>query len=306
MGYMHIDNLYKNQDVLQFREVYCLEKIHGTSAHITLRKDDVLFFAGGCSHESFVKLFDKAALAAKFLELFDPFKEVTIYGEGYGGKMQGMRETYGPDLKFVAFDVHIKDTLKGDDGIWLNVTNAEDVVKKCGLEFVHYVKVPVNPNLAEIDAERDADSVQAIRNGCGPGHRREGVVIRPLEEYIKNSGKRIIVKHKHDEFKETASARQVVDPSKAIVLREAEAIATEWVVHQRLLHVLDKMEQPVGIEKTGDVIKRMSEDIQREAEGEVVWSQAVDRAVGKATALLFKQYLKEEMYAQSKLSCATA
>ena len=34
MGYLHIENLYKNQTVLMFKELYALEKLHGTSAHI--------------------------------------------------------------------------------------------------------------------------------------------------------------------------------------------------------------------------------------------------------------------------------
>ena len=34
MGYRHIDNLYKNQDILLFRECFALEKIHGTSANV--------------------------------------------------------------------------------------------------------------------------------------------------------------------------------------------------------------------------------------------------------------------------------
>lgn len=33
MGYLHIDNLYKNRDILLFRECWALEKVHGTSAH---------------------------------------------------------------------------------------------------------------------------------------------------------------------------------------------------------------------------------------------------------------------------------
>lgn len=40
MGYMHIDNLYKNQDMLIFRECYALEKIHGTSAHVSWKDAD--------------------------------------------------------------------------------------------------------------------------------------------------------------------------------------------------------------------------------------------------------------------------
>jgi hypothetical protein len=30
MGYLHIDNLYKSQDILLFKRCYALEKIHGT------------------------------------------------------------------------------------------------------------------------------------------------------------------------------------------------------------------------------------------------------------------------------------
>ena len=37
MGYLHIDNLYKNQTVLAFRRCFALEKVHGTSAHIAWR-----------------------------------------------------------------------------------------------------------------------------------------------------------------------------------------------------------------------------------------------------------------------------
>ena len=45
MGYMHIDNLYKNQDVLMFREAYALEKIHGTSAHVAYGPGGLTFFS---------------------------------------------------------------------------------------------------------------------------------------------------------------------------------------------------------------------------------------------------------------------
>ena len=79
----------------------------------------------------------------------------TVFGEGYGGKEQGMRDTYGPDLKFIAFDVKIGNR-------WLSVTDAEDVVKKLGLEFVFYKKVSTYfteengvRKYVELDAERD-------------------------------------------------------------------------------------------------------------------------------------------------------
>ena len=81
MSYMHIDNLYKNKDILFFRECYAMEKIHGTSAHIKWKDDHLTFFSGGCEHLSFISLFDQYELEEKFIAFNRP--EVTIYGEAY-------------------------------------------------------------------------------------------------------------------------------------------------------------------------------------------------------------------------------
>ncbi len=45
MSYLHIDNLYRSQDILLFRECYALEKIHGTSAHVAYHNGEVKFFS---------------------------------------------------------------------------------------------------------------------------------------------------------------------------------------------------------------------------------------------------------------------
>ena len=281
MGYLHINNLYKEQDILTlFKECYALEKVHGTSAHIAYSKDrGVTFFSGGESHERFVSLFDKQTLLDKFTELFGG-DSVTVYGEAYGGKQQGMSHTYGQSLRFVAFDVKVNEA-------WLSVPNAHDVVTKLGLEFVHYNKVPCT--LEAVNAERDAPSVQAARNGIVGDKIREGVVLRPVVELTKNNGARLIAKHKRDEFMETSKPRQVDDPAKLAVLTEASLVAAEWCTPQRLLHVLDKLGNPTDLAKIPDVIKAMLEDVQRESQGEVVWSKDVDKAISKATASLFKQ-----------------
>jgi hypothetical protein len=290
MGYLHIDNLYKNQDILMFRECYAMEKIHGTSAHIKfhLSKDGthdpiLTFFSGGESHDRFVKLFDKD----KLLELLKDYEQdVEVYGEAYGGKQQGMSGTYGKDLKFIVFDVKVND-------MWLSVPNAHEMATHLGLEFVHYVKVATD--VAALDAERDADSTQAIRNGVGPGKMREGVVLRPLVELTKNNGGRIIVKHKRDEFRETAKPRELTDPTKLAVLSEAQAVADEWVTQMRLSHVLDKLGNPTDLTKTPDVIKAMIEDVKRESVGEVVWSKEVEKAVSKAAAAAFKTKVQKSL-----------
>ena len=135
MGYMHIENLYRLQTILLFKECYAMEKIHGTSANITWDKVGLAHHSGGEKHEKFVSLFDNSSIYAKFIDLGFKDRKVTIYGEAYGGKCQGMSETYGNALKFIAFDVCIDETN------WLNVPEAEAFCKSLGIEFVHYVKI---------------------------------------------------------------------------------------------------------------------------------------------------------------------
>lgn len=350
MGYLHIENLYrpKAQIILLFRECYALEKIHGTSAHITFKYNygpisldesynnpvgwETKFLSGGESHEKFVSLFNQETLLAAVKDLGIPIdKEITVYGEAYGGKCQGMSATYGKDLKFIVFDVQVGDN-------WLNVPDAEDVAKKLGLDFVFYKKCSLvkgsdlwtdpekaETNLDEIDAERDAPSVQAFRNGISTlvkgfdiaipftddinvtGHcyeygytiknlkPREGVVLRPLVEMTLNDGSRVIVKHKGDSFKETATPRPVVDPTKLKVLDEANAIANEWVTQTRLEHILQKLPTPHDMKLIPQLIQAMTEDVLREAEGEIVVSDAAKKAIGKKAVELFKAMLNSQI-----------
>lgn len=289
MAYMHIDNLYKNQDILQFKECYAMEKIHGTSAHIAFgigenfpSKNPIRFFSGGSKHETFVKIFDSKKLIEKFKAL--GVDKIVIYGEAYGGKCQGMRDTYGDTLKFVAFEVKIGTK-------WLAVPQAEEIVKSLGLEFIHYVKIPTT--LEALDKERDSESIQAIRNGIGKGKKREGIVLRPLTEVVKNNGTRIMAKHKRDDFRETKTARKVVDKDKLKILKKAREIAEEWVTPMRLNHVLDKIENS-SMTKMREIIGRMVEDVRREGEGEMVWNKIVQKAIGQKTAFMTKEYFKNK------------
>lgn len=287
MSYAHIDNLYKNQAILLFRECYATEKIHGTSAHVAWKDGKVTLFSGGESPERFAKLFAPDEMVSRFAAL--GHDEVTVYGEAYGGSCQGMSATYGKELRFVAFEVQVGET-------WLNVENAADVASKLGVEFVHYEKI--STDLAAIDAQRDADSVQAVRNGTGPGHKREGIVLRPLLEFRDHRGDRIIAKHKRDEFKETATPREV-DPAKAKALADAESIALEWVTDMRLTHVLDKIPTPHAPEQTGMVIKAMVEDVLREGAGEFVDTKDARKAIGSRAAAMFKKCLLSALRAAS-------
>lgn len=305
MSYLHICNLYKPeaQTIFLFREVYALEKIHGTSAHITFKTNpsnpsqwQVVFFSGGEKYNNFIALFDEH----KLMELFrahNPLadREYIIYGEAYGGNQQGMSDIYGTRSKFIAFDVLIGTT-------WLDVPNGQKFVESLGLEYVPWVKVPIvkaNGNVVEtdltfVDAERDAPSVQSVRNGITGPKPREGVVLRPLVECTRANGERIITKHKGDNFRETATPRKVVDPNQMQVLEDANAVAEEWVTPMRLEHVLDKLPGHC-MEKMRDIIVAMQEDVRREGKGEIVWSEGVAKSIGKKAVELYKNYLRSKV-----------
>ncbi len=285
MSYYHIPNLYKSQEIFLCKECYALEKVHGTSAHISYKDGRIGFFAGGSKHEEFIELFNKENLLNKFSSKDFGEKSVYIYGEAYGGKLQGMSKIYGNSLKFITFEVKIVK-------VWLNVPKAHHFVEEFGLEFVHYVKIPAT--LDAINEQRDADSVQALRNGMG-SHIREGVVLRPLEEMTLNNGERLIAKHKRDEFKETATKREI-NPDRLKILSLANDIAKEWATEERLNHIITSDNSiELDVTSIGKVIKLMIEDIKREGKEEIENTEAAEKEIGRQTALMFKAKLREEL-----------
>jgi RNA ligase. len=292
MGYQHIDNLYKNQTILADPECYALEKIHGTSAHIAFLLVngalEIKFFSGGEKHENFVKLFDAAKLCENFWKikglLGQAITSLTVYGEAYGGKCQGMSGTYGPALQFVAFEVRADDE-------WLNIPDAETIVYDLGLEFVNYARIKTD--MASIDAQRDAASVQSLRNGIIEPKIREGVVLFPLQQRLDHRGNRVVAKHKRDEFRETKTPRVVTEPSIEIV--NAQKAAHEFVTEMRLEHVLDKLPEHDITQMGNRIIPAMVEDVLREGAGEVVDCPALRKEIARRTAILYKARLQKNL-----------
>jgi hypothetical protein len=290
MSYLHIPNLYKSQEILLFKQCFAMEKIDGTSGHLCWsaaknenidRKGNLRFFSGGSDYERFVELFNAEELREKIEAKCVP-SPCYIYGEVYGGKMQGMKKVYGEKLKFVVFEVKLGDS-------WLSVPDAEDVSKSLGLEFVYYKLIPAT--IEAIDAERDALSEQAKRNMMGD-HPREGIVLRPLIEVTMNNGERIIVKHKTEACRETATSRPV-SPESIKILSDAKAIATEWVTRERLHHIFGHEKIECAVENISKIIPIMIEDILREGSGEIIDSPKARREIGRLTAFYIKEMQKE-------------
>jgi hypothetical protein len=286
MGYQDIKNLYRPeaQTIFLFREAVAMEKIHGTSSHVRWKDGRISFFSGGASHDAFVALFDVEKLTVIATE--KGLAEWVIYGEAYGGKMQGMSHTYGKELRFVAFDVKIHDN-------WIGSTaKAEQFALGFGLEFVPWAVGPAT--IEWLAGQRDLPSRMAVRRGIAEPRIAEGIVIRPVIELQYNDGGRVCAKYKRAEFSERGSkADTLADPAARQELNDAREVAEEWVTEERLNHILDcspltGLPIVLAIEHTGDVVKAMVADVYKEGSGEVPDTKAVRSAISKRAAGMYK------------------
>ena len=296
MGYLHINNLAKDDKVLLFKEVWATEKVHGTSAHVAWNPDQkqIVYFSGGASAENFRALFDEA-FEERFMKLVDQNGkgvEVVVYGEAYGGKMQGMRLTYGNELRFIAFEVRV-------GCYWLSFDKVREIAKDLGLEVVPGKVIPATEEA--LTEYRNSPSEVAVLRGCQDnadrfGNKpplREGIVIRPLVEMRTNDNSRVMAKFKNPCFSERESRKDADFPSerKQEILK-AEAAAKDFTTETRLEHVLDALglKEPT-LQDTPKVIKGMVEDILREGAGEVEDSKTLRREVGRISVGLFRKKL---------------
>lgn len=284
MGFAHIENLYKCQDILLFRECYALEKVHGESAWISLHREKGMeFFSGGASMVNFKAMFDEQKIKAHLESL--GCEKATVFGEVHGGEIMSASNTYGKKMAFTAFDLSI-------DNLFLAVPQMEELLVQFGFEVIPYKKIPTT--MEAIDAERDAPSIVSVRRGIAGPKPREGVVLRPLMELTKNNGERIICKHKIEKHSERMTPQKVEDPAKLKVLEEANAIAEEWVTPNRVEHVVSKLESTghlgrlLTVQDMANFISAMKEDVTREAKGEIVVTKEALNAIGKKAVELFK------------------
>lgn len=120
----------------------------------------------------------------RLAEIF-PDRTATLYGEGYGAKIQKGGGNYRTDQDFVLFDVKVGDW-------WLQRADVEDVAAKLGLDVV--------PVIGEGTLH---DAVAMAKDGIGStwgDFHAEGIVARPKVELKTRAGHRLIAKIKSRDF----------------------------------------------------------------------------------------------------------
>lgn len=162
------------------------EKVDGTNVRV-IYNNGALTFAGKTDnaqlHPGLLKKLQDIFDEAKFRKLFD--HDISLYGEGYGAKIQKGGGNYSSEQQFVLFDVKI-------DGIWLERHNVADIAYKLGIDIVPII------GSGNLDEMVDM-SINGFKSIWGD-FDAEGIVARPEVEMLTRRNDRIITKIKHKDF----------------------------------------------------------------------------------------------------------
>jgi hypothetical protein len=170
------------------------EKVDGTNIRIEFHNNG-LEFKGRTDNASIptplMAHLEKTFVLEDMLPHFDlgNSTEVTLYGEGYGPKIQN-GGLYRQDVSFVIFDVKI-------GYFWLTRPNVDDIARKLGID-----SVPV------LGTGTIHDAINIVKNGLESrwstktkGFEAEGIVARPVVPLFNRKGERIIAKIKARDFR---------------------------------------------------------------------------------------------------------
>lgn len=168
------------------------EKVDGTNIRIHWDSNEITF-AGRLPNSSIPaplqehldEIFGTEAMEQVFEQLF-ACKKVTLFGEGYGDKIQS-KAKYEVPASFILFDVYFEDT-----DVWAKRSVVEDIAMALG---VPVAPVVLEGTLGEGVAYVKSNPVSTLKNDY-----MEGVVARPMIELKDNNGNRIIAKIKARDF----------------------------------------------------------------------------------------------------------
>lgn len=183
------------------------EKIDGTNIRI-----EISFFIGPYGMEYNVEYNGRTSravipkhLLAKLKELFDDVNwteifsdarhedHITLYGEGYGHKIQSGSNYCGDEVNFILFDVKY-------NRLYLQRDSVFDIARKLNINVVPSIGIMTLPDAVKLVKE---GFFSVVANGHPKGNSHyiaEGLVLRPVCNLLTRTGDRIIVKVKHKDF----------------------------------------------------------------------------------------------------------
>ena len=177
----------------------CTEKIDGTNMRVELVKeaDGWKMAFGGRTDRAVIP----PLLLARMHELFDGVDwdevfpaintdvPVTIYGEGYGTKIQGCGSRYIPDgVDFILFDVKVGN-------LWLQRCACEDIAEEIHVSIVPFIDYMTIPDAIKFVRKGFTSTISADKTLPA-----EGLVLKAPGGILDRRGRRIITKIKTKDF----------------------------------------------------------------------------------------------------------
>lgn len=195
---------YPEFEVLKDLKWECTEKIDGTNIRIELTssgnpEDGIIMSFKGRTDKAIIPehlltklnwLFDREHLM-EALNITDETQDcnITLYGEGYGAKIQKGGNYISNDVNFILFDVKIGKW-------WLDRESIKDIANKLGINVVPLMGYMTIPEAIEYVKEGFKSTIAENKD-----YDAEGLVLKAPCGLLKRDGERLITKIKTVDFR---------------------------------------------------------------------------------------------------------
>lgn len=175
------------------------EKIDGSNMRVEIHIDENgnLFyeFAGRTSRAVIpTHLLEKMNMLFPQSKLYELFHDkvnshITLYGEGYGYKIQGGGNYIPDDVSFILFDVKV-------DNWWLNRDAVEEIANALNIDVV-----PIIGYMTIAEACQYVDKGFKSTIAFNKDYDAEGLVLKSPDNLLMRNGERIVLKIKSTDFR---------------------------------------------------------------------------------------------------------
>ena len=195
---------YPEFEVLKDLKWECTEKIDGTNIRIELEssgnpEDGIIMSFKGRTDKAIIPehlltklnwLFDRERLM-EVLNITDETQDcnITLYGEGYGAKIQKGGNYISNDVDFILFDVKIGKW-------WLDRESIKDIANKLGINVVPLMGYMTIPEAIEYVKKGFKSTIAENKD-----YDAEGLVLKTPCGLLKRDGERLITKIKTVDFR---------------------------------------------------------------------------------------------------------
>jgi hypothetical protein len=173
----------------------CTEKIDGMNARVEINRGEIANIVSykGRTDKAIVPIplynyMCETFPKQKVLDLFPECNNVTIYGEGYGVKIQNGGNYISNGVSFILFDVRV-------GGWWLSRKDCEEIANKLNIGIVPIIGYMTIPQAIEYVDKGFKSTIAENKN-----YDAEGLVLRTPNGLKLRNGERIIIKIKTRDF----------------------------------------------------------------------------------------------------------